>query len=152
MELHQWQTSSVLHDRVVIVVRSSVGTKLDLKARLSRAGQAFFFLFISQNALCYLRLANIFLVMKVSGVCGRDHRAVLGSLGPGHQCVCLMAIIINKILGFDNHRSFFFFLRASLRLLKCKQKKESPFIICELFVGDSDSSERHPGKTTYCPW
>lgn len=88
-------------------------------------------------------------------VCGRGHRAVLGSLGPGHQCVCLMTIIINKILGFDNHRSFvffWFFLRAPLRLLKCEQKKQSPFIICEPFVGDSDSSERHPGKTNYCPW
>lgn len=46
LQLHQWQTSSVLHDRVVIVVRSSVGTKRVLKARLSRAaGQAFFIYF-----------------------------------------------------------------------------------------------------------
>lgn len=47
------------------------------------------FFFFSQNALCYLRLAKHLPGdegFRCVCVCVRGHRAVLGSLGPGHQC------------------------------------------------------------------
>lgn len=56
-------------------------------------------------------------------MCALHYSAVLGSLGPGHQCVCLVVIII-KIVSFDHHWGSF--QVALLRLLKYTQKKRVP--------------------------
>lgn len=83
-------------------------------------------------------------MLKVSGVFSPNYCAVLLSLGPAHQCVSLVVILI-KIVVSDNRRGSF--QVALLRLLKYTQKKT-----VKLFVADSNSSELRPGKTSYCPW